>query len=278
MGRLAGKVAIITGAGPGIGRATGLRFATEGAAVTLVDVEPTAARETERRIRAGGGAAIVVQADAASADGWREVVDATVRAHGGVDVLVNSAAAPPSGAILDIEEAEWDRAMAVHLKGVYLGARTCIPAMIERGGGAIVNISSVNGLLANPSYADYITGKTGMLGLSRAIALDYGLQGIRSNAICPGLIVNETTAGAYADADEARGSRDPYLVGRWGTPEDVAHAALFLATDEASFVTGAVLAVDGGLSCQSPEATIRPSFRRRWRTDEAVIRDAGEEG
>jgi NAD(P)-dependent dehydrogenase (short-subunit alcohol dehydrogenase family) len=273
-GRLAGKAAIVTGAGPGIGRAVALRFAAEGAAVTLVDLEPDAAHETRRRILAAGGSAVVVRADVADADGWREVVAATLAAHGRVDVLVNGAAAAPGGAVLDVDEAHWDRAMAVNLKGAFLGARACLPPMIEGGGGAIVTISSANGLVANPGWADYVTGKTGLLGLSRSIALDYGRQGVRSNVICPGLIVGETSPPELlADPEEARGSRDPYLVGRWGHPDDVAHATLYLASDEAAFVTGTTLVVDGGLTAQSPEATIRPSFRRRWRTDRAVIRD-----
>jgi NAD(P)-dependent dehydrogenase (short-subunit alcohol dehydrogenase family) len=275
-GRLEGKVAIVTGAGPGIGRSIAALFAAEGARVTLVDLEPTAARETERRIRDAGGHAVVVEGDAASAADWARVLEVTIAEHGGVDVLVNGAAPWSGGAVLDIDEAVWDRALAVGLTSVYLGARACLPRMVERGGGAIVSISSANGLVANPGFADYITAKTGVIGLSRSIALDYGRQGIRSNVICPGLIVNETTEPALlADADEARGSRDPYLVGRWGAPEDVAYAALYLASDEAAFVTGTVLVVDGGLTCQSPEATIRPSFRERWRDDLAVIRDRG---
>jgi NAD(P)-dependent dehydrogenase (short-subunit alcohol dehydrogenase family) len=161
------------------------------------------------------------------------------------------------------------------LKSVYLGAKHCIPEMRKAGGGAIVNISSANGLISNPSFAAYSAAKSGVLGLTRNLAIDYGLEGIRVNAICPGLIVNEQTeARLLADEAEARGSRDPYLVGRWGRPQDVAFAALYLASDEAAFVTGTVLAVDGGLTCQSPEATIRPSFRRRWRRDVAMIRDA----
>jgi NAD(P)-dependent dehydrogenase (short-subunit alcohol dehydrogenase family) len=275
MARLQNKVAVITGAGPGIGRAIPRLFAQENARVTLVDVKTGAAEETATAIRAAGGEALVVQGDAASAADWRRVVEQTVRQYGRLDVLVNSASWTRAVPAVDLEEADWDRSIAVTLKSVYLGAKHCIPEMRKAGGGAIVNISSANGLISNPSFAAYSAAKSGVLGLTRNLAIDYGLEGIRVNAICPGLIVNEQTeARLLADEAEARGSRDPYLVGRWGRPQDVAFAALYLASDEAAFVTGTVLAVDGGLTCQSPEATIRPSFRRRWRRDVAMIRDA----
>jgi cyclopentanol dehydrogenase len=274
MARLQNKVAVITGAGPGIGRAIPRVFAEENARVTLVDVKTVAAEETATAIRAAGGEALVVQGDAASAADWRRVVEQTVRQYGRLDILVNSASWTRAVPAVDLEEADWDRSIAVTLKSVYLGAKHCIPEMRKAGGGAIVNISSANGLISNPSFAAYSAAKSGVLGLTRNLAIDYGLEGIRVNAICPGLIVNEhTEARLLADEAEARGCRDPYLVGRWGRPQDVAFAALYLASDEAAFVTGTVLAVDGGLTCQSPEATIRPSFRRRWRSDIATIQD-----
>jgi NAD(P)-dependent dehydrogenase (short-subunit alcohol dehydrogenase family) len=275
MARLYGKVAVITGAGPGIGRAIPQLFAQEGARVALVDVKTGAAEETAAAIRAAGGEALVVQGDASSGTDWRTVVERTVGQYGRLDILVNSAAWTRAVPAVDLDEEDWDRSIAVTLKSVYLGAKHCIPEMRKAGGGAIVNISSANGLISNPGFAAYSAAKSGVIGLTRNLAIDYGLKGIRVNAICPGLIVNEQTeAHLLADEAEARGSRDPYLVGRWGRPQDVAFAALYLASDEAAFVTGTVLAVDGGLTCQSPEATIRPSFRRRWRGDIATIQDA----
>jgi NAD(P)-dependent dehydrogenase (short-subunit alcohol dehydrogenase family) len=250
-------------------------FAREGARVALSDTNTGAAEETARTIRDAGGEAIVVEADAASSADWRRLVDQTLGAFGRLDILVNSASWTRALPAVELEEADWDRSLAVGLKSVFLGAKHCIPAMLETGGGAIVNISSANGLVSNPAFSAYSAAKSGVIGLTRNLAIDYGMQGIRVNAICPGLIVSERHEQRMReDPDEARGSRDPYLVGRWGRPEDVAYAALYLASDEAAFVTGTVLAVDGGLTCQSPEATTRPSFRRRWRRDVAVIRDA----
>ncbi len=269
MARLQGKVAVVTGAGPGIGRAIPLLFAREGARVTLVDVRTDAAQETAATIRAAGGEATVVTADAALGSDWRRLVGQTMQEYGRLDVLVNSAAWTRALGAVDLEEEDWDRSLAVTLKSVYLGAKYCIPEMRKGGSGVIVNISSANGLVSNPGFSAYSAAKSGVIGLTRNLAIDYGLQGIRVNAICPGLIINETTeARLQADPEEARGCRDPYLVGRWGKPEDIAYAALYLASDEAAFVTGTVLAVDGGLTCQSPEATTRPSFRRRWRSAE----------
>lgn len=228
-----------------------------------------AAEETAAAIRESGGAALVFEGDAASSSDWRRVVEGTLTQFGRLDVLVNSASWTRVAPAVDLEEDDWDRSLAVGLKSVYLGAKYCIPAMRRSGGGAIVNISSANGLVSNPGFAAYSAAKSGVIGLTRNLAIDYGLQGIRVNAICPGLVLNEITEQrTLADPEEARGSRDPYLVGRWGKPEDIAFAALYLASDEAAFVTGTALAVDGGLTCQSPEATGRPSFRRRWRTGE----------
>lgn len=274
MGRLEGKAAIVTGAGPGIGRAIPRLFAREGARVALLDVRPQAAEETARLIRDAGGQALVVEGDAASAADWRRLVGQTIDAYGRLDILVNSASWTRALPVVELEEEDWDRSLAAGLKSVYLGAKYCIPEMVKQGGGAIVNISSANGIVSNPGFSAYSAAKSGILGLTRNLAIDYGLQGIRVNAICPGLIINEEREARFlADAEEVRGARDPYLVGRWGRPEDVAYAALYLASDEAAFVTGATLSVDGGLTIQSPEATTRPSFRRRWRQDRVSFGD-----
>lgn len=274
MGRLDGKVAIVTGTGPGIGRAIPTIFAREGARVVLVDVRPEFGEETVQQIRAAGGQAEFLQADAAKSADWKRIVDLTLATYGKITTLVNSASWAKVLPGIEIDEEDWDHTMAGGLKSAWLGAKFCIPHMIEAGGGAIVNISSANGLVSNPGFTAYSSAKSGMLGLTRGLAIDYGLQGIRVNAICPGLIVNDVTSKRFlSDPDEDRGSRDPYLVGRYGKPEDIAYAALYLASDEAAFVTATTLSVDGGLTAQSPEAVIRPSFRRRWRKDTVVFRD-----
>ena len=156
--------------------------------------------------------------------------------------------------------------MRTNLKSVYLSCQTFIPRMIAAGGGVFVNISSVNASVANPSLTDYATSKSGLNALTRSIALDYGLKGVRANVVAPGAIFTPAAA-ATLDEEEAKSIRDNYLVGRWGEPQDVANAALFLASDEASFITGVVLTVDGGLTVQTPEAAVRRSFRARWRGD-----------
>lgn len=273
-GRLEGKASIVTGVGPGIGSAISVRFALEGASVVMADIDPAAALRAERRISDAGGTAVVVNADVSAAADWARLVTVALDKFGKVDILVNSASSARMGKITDISEHDWNYTLAHSLSSVFLGCRACIPLMISAGGGSIVNISSANGIFANPGMAAYVAAKTGLLGLTRSVALDYGLQGVRCNAICPGLVVNEATVGRYErDSEEERGAGDPYMVGRWGSPSDVANAAVYLASDEAAFVTAAVLSVDGGLTAQSPEATIRPSFRRRWRDDVAVIRE-----
>jgi NAD(P)-dependent dehydrogenase (short-subunit alcohol dehydrogenase family) len=160
--------------------------------------------------------------------------------------------------------------MRTNLKSVYFSCQTFIPRMMASGGGVFVNISSVNGSIANPSFVAYATSKSALNGLTRNIALDYGPKGIRANAIAPGAIFSPS-AVARLDGEEANSIRDNYPIGRWGAPEDVANAALYLASDEASFVTGIVLTVDGGLTIQTPEGAVRKSFRARWRSSRVSL-------
>jgi len=162
--------------------------------------------------------------------------------------------------VLEVSEEQWDATLRTNLKSVYFSFQTFIPEMIERGGGVFVNISSVNGLIANPSFVDYATSKSALHGLTRNVALDFGLKGIRASCIAPGAIFSPV-GEAGLDEEEARSIRDNYVLGRWGAPQDVANAAVFLASDEASFITGIILPVDGGLTIQTPEAAVRKSFR-----------------
>jgi NAD(P)-dependent dehydrogenase (short-subunit alcohol dehydrogenase family) len=168
----------------------------------------------------------------------------------------------------DLTDDEWDRSLAVTLRGPWLSVRHCVPEMIKGGGGSIVFISTVNATITNPLFSIYSVAKAGLNALTRSVALEYGRDGIRCNAIAPGQIVGEREAARMAkDPLEDQLSRDCYPLGRYGRPDEIAGCALFLASDDASFVTGTVLTADGGLTLQSPEALVRPSFRSRWRDD-----------
>lgn len=271
MARLEGKVAVVTGVGPGIGSAIARAFASEGANLVLVSRGGPALEEVAAEVGASGGGVVVVRGTTAKRETWDQVKDA-VAMLGGVDIVVNSSATAHWANILELTEEEWDETMAVNLKSVYFSCQSFIPQMIERGGGVFVNISSVNGLIANPRMVDYATSKSGLHGLTRNVALDFGAQGIRANVIAPGAIFTEA-AEAEMDDFERRTTVDNYPVGRWGAPTDVAHAAVYLASDEASFVTGVILNVDGGLTIQTPEAAVRKSFRARWRDSTVSISD-----
>ncbi len=268
--RLEGKVAIVAGAAwGGIGAATAYRFACEGAKV-VVNTRRRAEKlaETVARITDAGGEAVSVMGDVADEKTWQELVGTAVERFGNVTTLVHNAAHSYTKRAIEFTQEEWDYGLAVTLGGPWLGAKYCIPEMIRAGGGAIVYISTVNATITNPGFGLYGAAKGGLNALTRSIALDYGRQGIRANAIAPGQIVGEREEEHLADDPlEEQACRDCYPIGRYGKPEDIANVALFLASDEASFVTGIVLTADGGLTLQSPEALVRPSFRRRWRDD-----------
>jgi|DewCreStandDraft_1066081.scaffolds.fasta_scaffold01100_5 NAD(P)-dependent dehydrogenase (short-subunit alcohol dehydrogenase family) len=263
--RLAGKVAIITGAATGIGRATALLFAREGAKVTVMtDKNIVKGEETVALIRQAGGEALFVQGDVAVAADCQRVVRTTVETFGRLDILVNNAAWSRAVPAVDLSEEDWDRTIAVTLKGPFLMAKYAIPEMIRAGGGSIINISSVNGFFANPAFPAYAAAKGGLNNLTRQLALDYGRFNIRVNAICPGIIANERTQAFFAEhPEEEEQARRCAPLGRYGWPEDVARAALFFASDESSFATGSIFVLDGGLSIQSVEPFVRTSFARR---------------
>lgn len=268
--QLEGKVAIVAGAAwGGIGAATAYRFACEGAKV-VVNTRRRAEKleETVTRIRDAGGEAVSVMGDVADKDTWQTLVDTALDRFGKVTTLVHNASHSYTKPAIEFTQEEWNEGLAVTLGGPWLGAKYCIPEMIRVGGGAIVFISTVNATITNPGFGLYGAAKGGLNALTRSIALDYGRSGIRANAIAPGQIVGEREKVKLAtDPVEEQACRDCYPLGRYGKPEEIANAALFLASDEASFVTGIVLTADGGLTLQSPEALVRPSFRLRWRDD-----------
>jgi dihydroanticapsin dehydrogenase len=251
--RLAGKVCIVTGAGSGIGRASVIRFAEEGARITAVDIDAEGVAETARLV---GDPSIVVAvtADVSSAAQVQAYTDATVARWDGLHVAFNNAGVNIPGVFHEVPDEVVDRTIDVNLKGCIYGSRYAIPHMLRGGGGSIINTSSVNGVVAEPFLTIYAASKGGIVMLSRGIALDYAKQGIRCNALCPGWV---DTPINYAHAEMLGGLQEVYdtidsfqPVGRPGEPREIANVALFLASDESSFVTGAVILADGGMTAK----------------------------
>jgi NAD(P)-dependent dehydrogenase (short-subunit alcohol dehydrogenase family) len=245
--RFSGRVVIVTGSGSGIGRETTLAFAREGAQVVVADIEPDNASRTVAEVDDAGGQGIVCRVDVSDDESVREMVDMAVRTYGRLDVLHNNAYwAPLNRSVTDTSLSEWDRTIAVTLTGVFLGCKHAIPAMIEGGGGAIVNTASVSALAASPRFGAYIAAKGGVVALTRSVAFDYGSAGIRCNAVAPGLIETPATVAVLADPERRAWLTSKILVGRAGQPSDIANAVLYLASDESAFMTGQTLVVDGG--------------------------------
>jgi NAD(P)-dependent dehydrogenase (short-subunit alcohol dehydrogenase family) len=251
LGRLDGKACAVTGAGSGIGRATAQKLAAEGGRVVCVDISAEAVEATAADI---GESAVAVTADVsrrADCDGF---VARCVEAFGAIDVLVNNAGVNLPGVFHEVPDETIERTLGVNVRGPIYGCQAAIPHMLERGGGSIVNVSSVNGVVAEPYLAVYATSKGAIVMLSRGIALDYAKQGVRCNVVCPGWV---DTPINYAHADMLGGLQQVYdtidsfqPIGRPGEPEEIANVIAFLASDEASFMTGSVVLADGGMTAQ----------------------------
>ncbi len=251
MGRLQGKVAIVTGAGQGLGRSTALRFASEGAKVVVADMNGETAHDTVTTISSTGGEAIAVIVDVSLAHDAEKMATETLAAFGRIDILVNNAATFGSGKhIAEIDEADWDRVMRVNLKGPFLCSKSVIPPMRSQGGGSVVFVSSMSGVVANEMQADYNTSKHGLIGLARCLAQDCGEDGIRANVVCPTGM--NTPMMARTPAENVASYAAMTMFSRFAEPEEVANAILFLASDEASYITAAVLMVDGGATAIQP--------------------------
>jgi meso-butanediol dehydrogenase/(S,S)-butanediol dehydrogenase/diacetyl reductase len=249
--RLHERVALITGAGSGIGQALAQLFAEEGASVVVADWRLDPAESTVKRITDAGGSAIAVKADVSQADQVAAMAQAALDRYGKVDILVNNAGLSVGDTILDFDEEAWDLNVDVVLKAVYLCSRAVLPQMIERGKGVILNIASVNGLMAIGESA-YSAAKAGMISLTGNMAIHYGEKGIRVVCIAPGTIKTPIWNDRLAREPNAMDHIVPwYPLGRVGLPEDVAKAALFLCSDDASWITGITLPVDGGLTAGS---------------------------
>ncbi|HET9521575.1 MAG TPA: glucose 1-dehydrogenase [Candidatus Limnocylindrales bacterium] len=250
--RLQGKVAIITGAGSGMGRVAAQLFAGQGASVVVAEASEAAGRETVRLVEEAGGQASFVPTDVSEEASARAMVGHALAAYGRVDVLYNNAGIMPEAdrSVVDTEVATWDRVMAVNVRGVFLGCKSAIPVMVEQGSGSIINIASFVALVGCSVPQDaYTASKGAILSLTRSLAVQFGPKGVRSNAICPGPVETPMLMDWLVKDEEAkrvRLARNP--TGRFGRPEEVVNMAIYLASDESRWTNGASLVVDGGIT------------------------------
>ena len=252
--KLKDKVAIVTGAGKGIGKGIAKVFSREGAKVVLADWDEEAGEKTSEEIRRSGGDAFFMKCDISNEEQVKAMIQATIAKYGRINVLVNNAAIGVYKTVLDTTTEEWDHCLAVNLKGVFLCSKYAIPHIKTAGGGAIVNIASVHSYQNVGGTAPYAASKAGVVALTRVMAIDYGRDKIRVNAICPGWIDTPLIQSIFAGTPDPGKARQEVerrqILGRLGTPEEVGQAAAFLASEEASYITGASLMVDNGMTAQ----------------------------
>ena len=254
--RLQGRAALITGAGSGIGRATAELFAGEGAVVAILDRDEEAAEAAASAISTTGAVAHPVVGDVSSSDEIARAVSQAARLLGRLDIVYNNAGVGSAGSVADATEEDWDRCFAVNVKGTYLTSKAAIPHLQAAGGGSIINQASVAALVGIQGFAAYCAAKGAVVSLTRAMAIDFAPIGIRVNALCPGTVytplmeplMRERGGGSIERGLEITAAK--YPIGRLGTPMEIANAALFLASEDAAFVTGAIFTVDGGMTAQ----------------------------
>jgi NAD(P)-dependent dehydrogenase (short-subunit alcohol dehydrogenase family) len=253
MGRLAGRVALITGAGSGIGRATAVLFAREAAEVMVADFMPFGGHETVKQIQEAGGRAAFVEADVSKSSDVQKMITSTVDTFGRLDILFNNAGIQGKFIMTaDMTEEAWDKVFATNVKGVFLCSKYAIPVMLKQGGGVIISTASVAGMVGTPGVAAYGASKAGVIHLTKAMALEYADRNIRVNCICPGSIMTSMTTAASAP-DNPPPFKQSQAMRRFGQPEEVAKVALYLASDDSSFVTGTSAVVDGGWTAGIPK-------------------------
>ncbi|MBI2314427.1 MAG: glucose 1-dehydrogenase [Betaproteobacteria bacterium] len=248
--RLKGKVAIVTGGAQGLGRAIATLFAKEGAKVVIVDLDSSKAAEAISGISKEGGEGFFVIADVSNSAQVKKAVEATIDKYKKLDILVNNAGVFEVGTVEDMPEEDWDREIAIDLKSVFLCSKYAIPEMRKNGGGAIINFSSCVGILPNPNNAAYVAAKGALIPLTKQMAIDFGPANIRVNCIAPGLHETRLLEKFFEPDPETirQACIDLHPIRRLGTAEDIAYACLYLASDEASYVTGAVFSIDGGIT------------------------------
>ena len=248
--RLENKVALISGGARGMGAVEAKLFSVEGAKVVIGDVLEEEGRRTEAEINEAGGECLFVPLDVTSESAWQAAVEAAVRRFGKLDILVNNAGIYRTERVEEVSGELWDQVMGINAKGVFLGTKHAIPEMRNAGGGSIINISSVAGLVGNHISAAYSASKGAVRRFTKSPAIQYASDGIRANSVHPGTIVTPMTEGFLADSTMRQDRMDRTPLKRLGRPEDVAYGALYLASDEASFVTGSELVIDGGRTAE----------------------------